>query len=293
MTLLDCDVVVVNYNAGDLLTACVGSALSAGATRVIVVDNDSHDDSLARIEVVFGGDARLVVIRNGANLGFAAACNIGIAAASADAILFLNPDASITAASLQRLLDVLYSAPKIGMVGGFLCNPDGSEQPGGRREMPTPGKAFARAFGLSALGRLMPSVFGDFRLHQAPLPTAPVPVEAMSGACMLVKRAALEDVGGWDAQYFLHCEDLDWCMRFTLKGWHMMFVPDAPVPHEWGASSRSRKVFVEWHKHRGMVRFYGKFYRKQYSQLMWWLVVAGVWLRFGMLAVYYTARRVI
>jgi GT2 family glycosyltransferase len=291
--LLDCDVVVVNYNAGELLAACVGSALGAGAHRVIVVDNASADDSIARIEARFAGDERLRVIRNARNSGFASACNIGIDATEAGTIFFLNPDSTVTAASLARMMQVLYSEPKTGMVGGFLSNPDGSEQPGGRREMPTPGKAFARAFGLSALARVAPSIFGDFRLHQAPLPTAPTPVEAMSGACMLVKRAALDDVGPWDADYFLHCEDLDWCMRFTLKGWQMIFVPDAPVVHEWGACSRSRPVFVEWHKHRGMLRFYRKFYRKQYSGLLWALVVAGVWLRFGMLAVYYTARKYI
>jgi len=289
---LDIDVVVVNYNAGELLTACVGSALDAGAARVIVVDNASRDDSLARIEAAFATDQRLVVIRNAQNMGFASACNTGIDATQAGTIFFLNPDSTITASSLTRMMQVLHAEAKIGMVGGFLSNPDGSEQPGGRREMPTPGNSFARAFGLSKLARLFPAVFGDFRLTDAPLPTLPTPVAAMSGACMLVKRAALDDVGKWDSDYFLHCEDLDWCMRFTLKGWQMVFVPDAPVVHEWGACSRSRPVFVEWHKHRGMIRFYGKFYRRRYSGLVWALVVAGVWLRFGLLAVYYTARRI-
>ncbi len=289
----DCDVVIVNYNAGDLLTACVGSALVAGAARVIVVDNASHDGSLSNVEAAFAGDERLAVVRNQQNLGFAAACNIGIDATLAGTVFFLNPDSTITAPSLARMMEVLHSDAKIGMVGGFLSNPDGSEQPGGRREMPTPSNAFARAFGLTKLAKLFPSVFGDFRLTDAPLPRAPTPVAAMSGACMLVKRAAIDDVGRWDSDYFLHCEDLDWCMRFTLKGWQMVFVPDAPVVHEWGACSRSRPVFVEWHKHRGMLRFYGKFYRQRYSQITWWLVTLGVWLRFGMMAAYYTVRRVV
>jgi GT2 family glycosyltransferase len=290
---LDCDVVIVNYNVGALLTACVGSALEAGIARVIVVDNNSADDSIARVEQHFAADSRLRVIRNACNMGFARACNAGIDASSARAIFFLNPDAEIAAPSLGRMLQVLYSAPNIGMVGGFLCSPDGTEQPAGRREMPTPTKAFARAFALSALGRVFPSVFGDFRLHQSPLPAAPTPVEAMSGACMLIKRAALDDVGKWDSGYFLHCEDLDLCMRFTLRGWQMIFVPDAPVVHQWGASSRSRRVFVEWHKHRGMLRFYGKFYRQQYSGAFWALVVAGVWMRFVVLAVHYMVRKYI
>ena len=285
---LDCDTIVVNYNTGELLVDCVRSALAAGSARVIVVDNDSHDDSLALIEDAFAGNAQLSVIRNGANLGFAAACNIGIQASQAGALFFLNPDSEIAPHALARLMEVLHSAPRIGMVGGFLCNPDGSEQPGGRRDFPTPVNAFARAFGLTTFA---PNLFPDFRLEQTPLPTTPTDVPAMSGACMLVKRAALDDVGPWDAEYFLHCEDLDWCMRFGLKGWRLVFVPDAPVVHAWGHASKSRKVFVEWHKHRGMVRFYGKFYRQRYALPVWWLVVAGVWFRFGLIAVYHGLKR--
>ena len=286
--MLECDTIVVNYNTGELLVDCVRSALVAGSARVIVVDNASRDNSLDLIESAFAGNEQLHVIRNTENLGFAAACNIGIDASKAGALFFLNPDSEIGPTALTRLMDVLFSDAKIGMVGGFLCNPDGSEQPGGRREFPTPANAFARAFGLT---KLFPGRFPDFRLEATPLPSAPTDIPAMSGACMLVKRAALEDVGPWDAGYFLHCEDLDWCMRFHLKGWRLVFVPDAPVIHAWGHASKSRKIFVEWHKHRGMIRFYGKFYRDRYSLPVWWLVVAGIWLRFALVAGYFWLRQ--
>jgi hypothetical protein len=281
--------VIVNYNAGRLLGDCVSSALLAGVAQVMVVDNGSTDGSLEAVERI--NEANLRLIRNGENLGFAAACNIGIGYANAEHILFLNPDGTITRGALDRMLEVLESAPDIGMVGGRLCNLDGSEQQGGRRTMPTPWRALLRATGLH---RLAGSLFGqssDFNLHNTPLPDGPVAVEAISGACMLVKRAAIEDVGLWDEDYFLHCEDLDWCMRFDLKGWRVMFVPDAIVTHEKGACSRSRPVFVEWHKHKGMLRFYEKYYRHRYSRWLWWLVVAGVWLRFGAVATYHSTVR--
>jgi GT2 family glycosyltransferase len=287
---LDCDTIVVNYNAGQMLEDCVASALEAGSARVIVVDNASRDDSLAKIEARFAGDQRLTVIRNGANLGFSAGCNVGIKASTAGSVFFLNPDGRLERGALARLMEVLHSEAKIGMVGGFLCNPDGSEQPGGRRQFPTPENAFAYAFGLT---KIAPKLFPNFRLENTPLPAEPVDIPAMSGACMLVKRAALEDVGLWDEGYFLHCEDLDWCMRFLIKHWRLVYVPDAPVKHVWGGSSKSRPIFVEWHKHRGMIRFYRKFYRTNYSGLVWAAVVAGVWLRFGLIAAYYTMRRVI
>ncbi|MCA0188548.1 MAG: glycosyltransferase family 2 protein [Proteobacteria bacterium] len=285
----NCDVVIVNYNAGQLLTESVQSALTEGARHVFLVDNDSHDESLAYLETSVS-DERVRIIRNGNNLGFAAACNIGARASAAGTLLFLNPDSVLAPGALRRMIEVLESNPSIGMVGGLLCNPDGSEQPGGRRVFPTPRRAFMRAFGLSHLGKWFPSLFSDFLLHKEPLPNAPTPVEAISGACMLVRREALEDVGLWDDCYFLHCEDLDWCMRFRLNNWLVMFVPDARVIHVSGACSRSRPFFVEWHKHHGMLRFYSKFFRKRYPGPLWWLVVLGVWLRFGLVSTYFSAR---
>ncbi|MEW5890788.1 MAG: glycosyltransferase family 2 protein [Pseudomonadota bacterium] len=290
-SLSDCEVIIVNYNAGSLLIACVGSALSQDVGHVVVVDNASSDDSLSVLERTLPEESRLRIIRNGENLGFAKACNVGARASSGRYLLFLNPDATLEEGALDRMFNVLTSGPDIGMVGGVLCNPDGTEQAGGRRGFPTPRRAFIRAFGLSSLVRIFPRLFSDFLLHKEPLPRAPVPVEAISGACMLVKREAMEDVGFWDEAYFLHCEDLDLCMRFRQKGWKILFVPDAHVTHHRGTCSRSRPIFVEWHKHKGMMRFYRKFFRHQYPGVLMGLVAVGVWLRFGLVAGYYTLKR--
>lgn len=281
----ECDVIIVNYNAGELLVACVGSAFNAGASRVIVVDNGSHDDSLSGLERAHIVGDSLHVIRNTANLGFAVACNQGAHLSTAPNLFFLNPDSVIAVDVIERLLLALHSSPKVGMVGGFLCNPDGTEQAGGRRVFPTPRRAFMRAFGLSRLATFFPSAFSDFLLHKEPLPVNPVVVEAISGACMLVKREAINSVGLWDEGYFLHCEDLDWCMRFREAGWDVLFVPDAQVMHVFGGCSRNRPYFVEWHKHRGILRFYNKFFRQKYSFVLWVSVVLGVWTRFSLMVV--------
>ncbi len=275
-----CDVVIVNYNAGKLLSESVLSAWGAGASRVIVVDNASRDDSLDTLMQVQGGELHLV--RNSSNLGFSAACNIGAQHTSTPYVLFLNPDCVLAADALQGMIQALVGYPRSGMVGGFLCNPDGTEQPGGRRVFPTPKRAFLRAFGLSRLSKFLPTSFSDFLLHEQPLPREPVVVEAISGACMLVRREAIEVVGLWDEGYFLHCEDLDWCMRFRQAGWDVLYVPSARVSHQFGACSRSRPYFVEWHKHRGMLRFYQKFFRQQYPGVLWGSVVIGVWIRFSL-----------
>jgi GT2 family glycosyltransferase len=107
-----------------------------------------------------------------------------------------------------------------------------------------------------------------------------------------VRREAIEDVGLWDEGYFLHCEDFDWCMRFRQKGWKILFAPDAPVMHHKGVCSRSRPIFVEWHKHKGMMRFYRKFFQRQYPGVLMWLVALGIWLRFAAVAAYYSTRRI-
>ena len=275
--------VVVNFNAGSLLTDCIASAI-VQVREVIVVDNASIDNSVTQLTRRFPDEPRLQVIQNDQNLGFAAACNIGADAATSPYLLFLNPDCVLESDTVFQLHEVLAASSEVGMVGGLLVNPDGTEQGGGRRAIPTPWRSFVRAFGLYRFAHRWPRLFFDFHLHKQPLPDQPIEVEAISGACMLVKREAMEDVGPWDEDYFLHCEDLDWCMRFRQKGWKVMFVPYARVTHALGACSRSLPIFVEWHKHKGMMRFYRKFFRHQYPGILMGLVAVGVWLRFGVVA---------
>jgi GT2 family glycosyltransferase len=195
--------------------------------------------------------------------------------------------------AVELLLDTLAARPEGGMAGPMIVNPDGSEQAGARRAIPTPWRSFVRAFGLSRLSVRYPRLFSDFLLHGEPVPDRPTRVEAISGACMLVRRESLAGVGLLDEGYFMHCEDLDWCMRFRMTGWQVLFVPQARVTHVKGTSSRSRPVFVEWHKHVGMIRFYRKFFRHQYPGVLMWFVSVGVWLRFGGVATYHLARRLV
>jgi GT2 family glycosyltransferase len=282
--------IIVNYNACECLVACVSSVLDQ-VHEVIVVDNASSDDSLAQLEVTFPSERKLKIVRNRENLGFAAGCNIGVDHSAGRYLLFLNPDCVLAPDSVTRLLQTFERYPDAGMVGGLLLNPDGTEQAGGRRAIPTPWRSFVRAFGLSRFADRWPSLFFDFHLHKQPLPTHPIEVEAISGACMLVNRTAIHSVGQWDEGYFLHCEDLDFSMTLRGKGWKIMFVPDARVIHDKGGCSRSRPLFVEWHKHRGMMRFYRKFFKHQYPGPLMWLVALGIWFRFGLVASYLSALR--
>jgi len=272
--------ITVNYNGGSVLQGLVRSLASQPElARMVVVDNASRDDSLSGIEP--GRDLKLALIRNDSNRGFSAACNQGAAQAESKYLLFVNPDCRVPTSALKRLVEVLDSRPDVGMVGPLVLNSDGSEQRGCRRMLPTPRPALMRV-----LERHKPDAQGrveGFDLTGTSLPDKPSPVEAISGACMLVRSEVFRQLGGWDEGYFLHCEDLDLCMRLKLAGQLILFVPDAVVSHVQGVSSKRRPVFVLWHKHRGMWRYYSKFLRSANPPWFTVLVACGVAARFLLL----------
>jgi len=287
---LKVSIIIVNFNGGELLTECVRSVLtSTVSVEVFVSDNGSTDGSIYFLEQTIH-DERLHIEKNNKNLGFAAANNRVIPMAAGEFLLMLNPDCLIKPDTLEKLLKQMELHPEAGMTGCLIRNLDGSEQAGCRRRVPTPWRTLVR---MLCLDRIFPNhpKFESVVMHQRPLPEKPVYKEAISGAFMLVRRSAMEDVGLMDEGYFLHCEDLDWCMRFKKKGYEILFVPDVEVIHVKGVCSSSRPIRVEWHKHKGMVRFYRKFFRHQYPFVLMWFVICAVWVRFGILVVLYNLRR--
>lgn len=284
-------VVIVNFNAGPGLVDSVRAAI-ADAYEVIVIDNASSDGSLEWLESAFGSDSKLRIVRGLSNEGFAKACNRGVALATGEFVFFLNPDCELEEGAMACLLEAILADDEVGMVGGLLLNPDGSEQAGGRRAIPTPWRSFVRAFGLARFSKRWPKLLFDFHQHKESLPKTPIEVEAISGACMLVKREAMQEIGLLDEEYFMHCEDLDWCIRFCRGDWKILFVPGARMLHHKGVCSSSRPIFVEWHKHKGMMRFYRKLFYHQYPGGLMWFVFVGVWFRFLLMASYFTSRRI-
>ncbi len=181
-------VIIVNFNAGPLLSKAVESVLSSSITvEVFVSDNGSTDGSLLSLRAFVGVDTRLQIIENRRNLGFARASNIALKQAQGEYILLLNPDAVIKPDTLARMLEVFAAYPETGMAGCLLRNPDGTEQIGCRRNIPTPWRSLVRVL---RLGKLSPGHprFRNFILSKEPLPKKPIFIEAISGAFMLVRR---------------------------------------------------------------------------------------------------------
>ncbi len=283
-------IITVNFNGGELLTECIRAALtSTTPVEIIVSDNGSTDGSIHYLKKNIQ-DVRLTIIKNNKNLGFSKANNIVLPGAQGQYILFLNPDCLIQPSTIKTMLEEIKKHKNIGMAGCLIRNLDGSEQAGCRRRVPTPWRTFVRVFHLH---RLFPSNkrFQCCLMQESPLPKKSIPIEAISGAFMLVSREALDDIGMMDEGYFLHCEDLDWCMRFRQRGWRILFVPHVEITHAKGVCSTGRPVRVEWHKHKGMVRFYKKFFRHQYPLILMWGVIVMVWVRFVTIAMVETFKR--
>jgi hypothetical protein len=295
-------VVIVNFNAGRMLADAVASVIDV-ADGVVVVDNASSDGSVEQLERQFAGRPSLTVIRRAVNGGFAVGCNDGLrsigwlgagagAGAASNAVLFLNPDAKCFPGCTEALHKALLANGTVGAVGGMLVDDAGAEQGGGRRSIPTPWRGFIRAFGLWPLGRWWPQLFPDFHLQRAPLGEDPISVDAVSGACMMVRRSVLQEVGSFDERYFMHCEDLDLCMRIRGAGYLIRFVPQARVWHALRGTTGGRTIGTEWHKHRGMVRFYRTHWAPTHSAPLMWLVYVGVWVRFSVLTLWLAIARV-
>lgn len=261
-------VVIVNFNAGQLLRQCLMAlAKTPVPLDIVIIDNGSTDGSLQAVsEVPIDG---VQVINNEVNRGFAGACNQGLQTWQGEFALLLNPDCLVAPDVIPGMLTAMRDTPQAGMAGCLILNPDGSEQKGCRRATPTPERLFWQG-----LGRDQINLAGGL------LPGAPIEVEAISGAFMLVRRAAWEEVGLLDEGYFMHWEDLDWCYRFRLLGWKILFVPQYQVTHIKGACSHRTWFKVEWHKHVGMVRFLEKFFRGRSSWLLRWGLYLGLVIRF-------------
>lgn len=276
-------IIIVNFNGGALLRKAVRAALGSDVpVEVFVSDNGSIDESLAALQDL-RRDPRLRVIENHNNLGFSRANNVALKHSTGEFVLLLNPDCVIRPDTLRRMLTAMERFPEAVMAGCLIRNSDGTEQAGCRRRMPTPWRTLVRVLHLNTLFPNHPR-FRNITLAREPVPDQPVLLEAISGAFMLIRRTEFERVGLLDEGYFMHCEDLDLCMQFHRTNRPILFVPDVEVVHYKGTCSASRPLRVLWYKHKGMIRFYRKFFRHQYPPVLMALVIAAVLARFSLLA---------
>ncbi|HEX2595398.1 MAG TPA: glycosyltransferase family 2 protein [Luteimonas sp.] len=268
----DIGVVVVTHRSVETIDACLARVRAAiGVAAIRVVDNASDDGTLAIVQRHAAADPRLKFIANPDNPGFAVACNQGAAALSqprdATWLAFVNPDCLLESDSLAQLRTHARQLDGNGLIGADLVGEDGVRDAAARRRDPD----FAAMLRTPSARRIDVPVDVARSLQQ---------VDAVSGALMLLARVLFERVGGLDTGYRLHAEDLDLCRRVRDAGGVVAVANDVRVVHVRGVSSRSRPLFVEWHKHRGLWRWFRKFEARRRGAATRAAVFTMVWGRF-------------
>ena len=266
-------VLVVSWNTRDLLAAALTSlkvemqrlSPDLSDVEVFVVDNNSADGSAA---MVAAEHPWVKLTANAENRGFAAGNNQALVQSSGRYVLLLNPDTEVKPGSIETLIKFLESHPRAGVVAPQLLNTDGSIQRS-CRAFPT----FAgMLFELIGLSRLFPpgSAFGAQFRHYKMLDwnhDDERQVDQPEGACLMIKREVLDQVGNLDEGYFMLFEEVDWCFRVKKAGWEIWFTPSAQIVHHYGQSIKQVKVPMILSSHRGLYSFWHKHYRGN----RWWL----------------------
>ena len=259
-------VIVVSYRCAELLDDCLRSLERRQdlAMEVIVVDNASGDGTVERVRE---RHPWVVLKPLDENTGFAVANNIGLRLATGDHLLLLNPDTVVPPGALAACVDELDRRPEVGMLGCRLVTPDGTLDHACKRGFPTPSAAMWHFTGMSrrrpGSPRFAAYTAGHVGEHES------APVDAVNGAFMLARRAAVEDVGLLDERFWMYGEDLDWCRRFWQHGWAVLYWPGVTVLHvKGGSSSRVRGWRTNRAFHAAMWRFYAKHERRSSPALV-------------------------
>ncbi|MBD0428061.1 glycosyltransferase family 2 protein [Aquisalinus flavus] len=285
-------VIIVSFWTGPLLMRSAMSALRQPHVReVIVVDNGNWADEMDRLRELADYSEKLIIISGHGNIGYAAGCNKGAANATGEYIFILNPDAILPDEAVGDMLAESARLDGGWMLGAKLINPDGTEQAGSRRSTLTPWRAFVEMTKLYNFAPRHP-YFRRFNYHKEPCPGQLTEVPVISGACMLMKRETYFSIDGMDANYFLHVEDVDFCLRLARAGGKIYFTPKVDILH-FKSSSRESRIRVELRKAKSMVRYFFTHFRDPYPSVFLYVVSALIWLGFAMRTVMIMIRRML
>ena len=270
------DVGIVAYGSPGLLRDCLASLREHAPSRplrVLVVDNAAPE----RVAATVREFPEVELLEPGRNLGFAAATNAAIRRTSGEYFLALNPDTRVHARTLDTLLELMDADDRIGLAGPRLVREDGSFDHAARRSFPTPLGALAHFTGVGRRDGA-PAALAQYRAPEVERG----PVDAVSGAFMLLRRRALDEVGLFDEGYWLYMEDLDLCYRLARAGWVTWYEPSVEATHVKGGSSGRHRTFrVNRAFHAGMARFYRCHYAEAGSPLLNAAVYAAIAAKFA------------
>jgi GT2 family glycosyltransferase len=269
---------VVSYNAKDQLLQSLHAFFSSADVPVeaVVVDNDSSDGSAAAVTDEF---PQATVLVQPKNLGYGRAANIGLERCQGRFVLLLSTDVTVDPQCVGRLADFLLTRPDAGAVGPRVLLPDGRLDPDARRSFPIPQTLFYRTVGLNKLFPKSPR-FGRYNMGH--IPESEVhEMDSGTGACLMLRRAALDRVGFFDPRYFMSGEDLDLCYRLKLGGWKVFYLPTAGATHHVPNETPARKRQLQYERHRAMWTYHYKHHSEDVSAFGNGLVWAQIWGRYA------------
>ncbi len=287
---IDLSIIIVNWNVCDLLCACLDSILGqaslmtahtwmlddAGyAIEILVVDSASSDGSAATVEREFPA-VRLWASET--NLGYAGGNNLGLRHSSGRYALLLNPDTLVRRGALRTMLDYIEDHPQVGVLGPRLYYPAGAptnDTPGetqsSRRRFPTMGTALIESTFLEQWFPHHPALKRYRVLDRSD--DAVCEVDWVTGACLMVRRAAIDQVGLIDENYFMYSEELDWQKRIRQAGWRVVYLPQAEVIHYEGKSSEQVAAFRDIRFHKSKILYFTRHHGKRSGELLrYWLL---------------------
>ena len=266
---MDITIVIVNWNTRDLLKDCLDAiykTVTGVLFEIIVVDNASHDDSVAMVGAAFPG---VRIIENSENRGFGAANNQAFAIMNGRYALLLNTDTVLTENAVHELYEFMESHDKAAMAGGQLLNRDGTKQ-NSIASFPT---IFTLIMNTSLLEYLFPEKYPSKRYEHK----APFAVASVIGACMLVRKKAMDEVGLLDERYFFFFEETDWAYQMGGAGWEIYHVPSARIYHLQGQSiGRNSRSRIEFYRSR--YAFFNKWNGRFYNAVVSGVVLARLFI---------------
>jgi GT2 family glycosyltransferase len=269
---------IVSHNTKDLLLQCLQTFFATADIPVeaVVVDNDSSDGSAAAVTDEF---PQATVLVQSKNLGYGRAANIGLERCQGRFVLLLGSDVTLEPQTVGKLADFLLTRPDAGAVGPRVLLPDGSLDPESRRAFPVPSTLFYRTFGLS---RLFPKSPRFGRHNMGHLPESEVhEMDAGTGACLMLRAAALDRVGFFDPRYFMFGEDIDLCYRLRLGGWKVFYLPTATAVHHISPAAPEVRRQMSYERHRSMWAYHFKHHAEDVSAFGNGLVWAQIWGRWA------------
>jgi hypothetical protein len=249
-------VIMVVFRTGPALFTAIPHVLAEPLVdEFIVVDNGSSPEDEIKLRQIAEREPRFRLVQGHGNIGFARGCNMAARTAKGRHIVVLNPDAYLQPGCISSLISASQEFPGPCVVGARVLNEDGSEQRGSRRGEVTPVTALLTFSHLSLSTPFLRKY--EIHLEDEAVPDAPVTVPTISGACFHMTREDFNKLGGFDERYFLHVEDIDLCWRARRMGGSVVFAPEAQVVHL-GSTSRKHPLVVEYHKGRGLTRYFRK-----------------------------------